>query len=159
MTHIPGKMKKAQVTGEFVIWIYRFLLIGAIAFALVIIIGNKYTEKFDVRQMESSILSEKIIDCLNSRSNLYQESLKTCLNLNEFNYYIIANITSLETGFNTSIIFGNNDLKVQCDLINRGTKFAKPPLCSNYKYLLLVDDEKMKAELEVDIGKHDKNLQ
>lgn len=156
---MPGKMKKAQVTGEFVIWIYRFLLIGAIAFALAIIIGNKYTEKFDVRQMESSILSEKIIDCMNSRSNLYPESLKTCLNLNEFNYYIIANITSLESGFNTSIIFGNNDLKVQCDLINRGTKFAKPPLCSNYKYLLLIDDEKMKAELEVDIGKHDKNLQ
>jgi hypothetical protein len=152
-------MKKAQITGEFVIWIYRFLLIGAIAFALVILIGNKYTEKFDVRQTESFILSEKIAECLNSNPSLDVDSFKACLNLNEQNYYILANITSLDSIFNKEIIIGNNDLKVQCELVQSGKKFAKPPLCSNYDYLVLVDNEKMKAELEVMIGKHDKNLQ
>jgi len=153
-------MKKAQATGELVLWIYRFLLISAISFALVIIIGNKYAEKFDIRQTESIILSEKIIDCIKDSGKLVSESsIEECVGFNKFNYYIVINLTSFDSNFSKNIKIGNSDLKIQCDLLEKGTKFAKAPSCSSFNYLTLIDGEKAKAELEIDIGKHDKNLQ
>lgn len=151
--------KAEQVGGEFTIWIYRFLLIGAITFALIILIGNKYTEKFDVRGIEASILSRKMAECLDSKQMLSPESLKPCLGIDEFSYYLNVNITSLESNFQRNFSLGNDDLKVQCELIEKGTRFSKPPLCSAYNYLLLIDDEEMNTEFKIFIGKHDKNLQ
>lgn len=151
---------KAQATGELIIWLYRFLLVSAIAFALVIIIGNKYTEKFDIRQTESVILSEKIIDCIKEYGKLASEiSIEECAGINSFDYYVSANLISFDSNFSKKIIIGNSDIKIQCDLIKGGTKFAKAPSCSDSSYLVLIDGEKAKAELEIDIGKNDKNLQ
>jgi hypothetical protein len=151
---------RAQATGELIIWLYRFLLITAISFALVIIIGNKYTEKFDIRQTESVILSEKIIDCIKDSGKAVSEvSIEECAGINSFNYYISANLNSFDSNFSKKIKIGNSDLKIQCDLLEKGTKFAKAPSCSDFSYLILIDGEKAKAELEINIGKHDKNLQ
>jgi hypothetical protein len=153
-------MKKAQISGEMIIWLYRFLLIIAISFALVIIIGNKYTSKYDVRHTESIILSSKLADCLSDLGKYASQiSLKECLGIDELNYYILVNLTSFDSNFTKEIFIGNSNLKVQCDLVKGGTEFAKYPSCSNFNYLLIMDDEKIKSDFEIDIGKHDKNLQ
>jgi hypothetical protein len=150
---------KGQVTGELVIWLYRFLLITAISFALVIIIGNRFTSRFDVRTPEATILSEKVVNCIHEAGkSLTQDSLEGCVGMNKANYYIEANASSLQSNYSNFVISGNSDIKVQCDLLRKGKKFQKAPSCSKFSYLILIDSEKAKLDLEIDIGKYAQNL-
>jgi len=151
--------KKAQITGETIIWVYRFVIIGLISLSLVIIIGNKYAEKYDIRPAESIILTEKIIDCIKNSSDIDMNFMSSCLNLpNIKDYYI--NITMIpDSNYNKSVIIGNSDLKVMCNILNSGkTKSAKSPACSYSDYFIFFDNQKFSVKLETDIGKYEKNL-
>ena len=150
---------KGQIMGETILWMYRFILIGIISLALVVIVGNKYGEKYDVRPMEAALLSDKIIGCIEN-NNLDADSLLPCLNLkNKDDYYINVSIVSFDSGFNRTMGFGNNDLKTNCDLLRGGSEFEKKdtPSCSDLNYFVLLNGEKNTARVEVDITKYDKN--
>ena len=150
---------KAQITGEAVLWIYRFLLIGAVSLAVVLIVGSKYSDKYDIRSIESVLLSEKIVNCIENNPKITSDSLSSCLGMQNTNdYYISLNITSLDSGISRNITAGNSNLKVDCDILRQGTQFAKEPSCSNANYLVLLDNKKTRLAIETGIGKYDKNL-
>jgi len=150
--------KKAQsVLADMTFWIYRFILIGLIAFAFVIIVGNKYSEHYDVRPMEASIISEKLAGCITDKS-VDSESILSCMNFKDSkDYYLELNMTSMDSNFSKTITLGKSLLKSDCLILDQGTKFTKMPLCSDSRYIILLNGERVSVKIETDIGKYDQN--
>lgn len=151
---IPAINKKAQM-GEAVLWIYRFILIALISLFIVIIVGNKYSEKYDFRQAESALLSKRIVNCI----EIYgadRNMIVNCLGINFKDYYVNISTQSLESNSNNSIFFGNSDLKIQCDLLKLKKKLKQEPSCSESNYFILLNNEKTKLKIEIAMGKYDK---
>ena len=159
---------KAQVTGEAIIWIYRFILIAAVSFALIVVVSAKYGEKYDVRGIESKLLSNKVIDCITSfkdTSELDKDSLSNCLSLNKMDYFVEVNITSFDlnviskygSNFVKSIEIGNVNLKETCRMLEQGIKVTKTPSCLDSGYFIILNNENMAVKMKVGIAKYDEN--
>jgi hypothetical protein len=159
------KSKKAESTPEAIAWIMRFIILGIVSFIIVAIVLNKYDEKYDVRSAEATILSGKIANCIalvQDKEFIDKNYILGCAGISPtylLSYFSEINVSSLDSGFNKSITFGNQDLRVECGLLEKNTELKKAPSCSKSNYFVLINKEKFSVRMEVDIGKYAKNLQ
>ena len=86
--------KKAQ-TGYATIWLYRFLLLVLIVGGIVGIVFMHYSRQYDVRSVESAILSRKIVDCLSkdgriNETEFNEKNFRDCIKINNDIYLNIS---------------------------------------------------------------------
>jgi len=146
---------------EKIISVYWFFILVIVAGGILLMVNAFYNDPYDVREIEASILSEKIADCISlsgkmnpdliSSTGIFKEEfkdnfLKRCsLNFDsgekwtEIQYY--AEINFYKYNYPTKNVFniskGNQNWKADCDLDSK--KYKKLVVC-NEKEFYSVDD-------------------
>jgi uncharacterized protein YpmB len=141
------KNKKAQL-GEITIWIYRFIMIIVVVGAIIAVIVNNYSTPYDVRPLEASLLSSKIVKYIQEDQNrLNSDDIKKIVNIDKD---IFINIT-LE---NQNVTLGEQLLNVMCATKSQTKK--NMPYCFEDSYPLKGLNEK-NLTIAIAIGKAEKN--
>lgn len=160
-----------------VLSMYWFVVIVIVAIGIFAMIYMFYSAPYDVRDVESEILSNQIADCI-SRNGKIDSSfvlddktdvLKKCnLNFNVENdfsnkeqYFFEIEISSLEAG-SSKISFsgGNINWKSDCFITDKkGNEYKKLVKCSE-KRVYAVDDSSKQYLIKIlsGVGKSEKNV-
>ena len=144
--------KKAALSGETLIWFYRFFLITLIVVAYVMIVLHYYTQKYDTRPAEVLLLAGRVIDCSTDNGivdleNFSDENIMRCTNVSGTEEYIFGNLSYFNGTMIKKISVGDPDIKPICNIK------GKAPFCLKQDYYLLFGKEKAKFELLVGILK------
>ena len=147
------KGKKGDLLGEeMMLWIYRFAMIGLVAFSLIVAIFNFYSVKYDIRSSEALFLGKRITECISdkgivNKDVLSKENVLNCLNIEDNNeeIYIEFNLKDFEEQEISKLDIGKDELRPLC---------SYDVYCSEQKYYFLTDDNKRtKLELLIAIDK------
>jgi hypothetical protein len=153
------KNKKAQV-GSAILWIYKFIMLIIVIGGIVAIVFLHYSKQYDVRDIEASVLTSKVIDCFSEKGKINsedftKEKLDSCLSFNKDE--IFFNVTLLGKENPQSISLGNPDFKVYCEAKEEEIKVKNAPSCLEKDFDLLVDDSQGKLSFFIAIAKFNKN--
>ncbi len=136
------KNKKARV-GTGILWIYKFFMLIVAIGGIVGIVWIHYSEQYDIREIEVSALTGKILECYSREGKM-----ELCLNFNEDEIFIEYN----------NVSFGNPELKVYCEAKEQGTEGKNLPECLDKEYDLIINNVPEKLNLFVAVLKTDKNV-
>lgn len=155
------KNKKAQV-GYGVTWVYKFLILTIVVGIIVAVITTHYSGQYDIRNIEASIISEKLVNCIAPNGIVSDEiikefnnTIKNCLPLDKKENYINISLD------NKSIIFGDSFLQELCQLKENKknkVKIKYYPFCLKEKYYVLKGTEPSQLNIFIAIKKVEKNL-
>ena len=148
------KDKKAQV-GYGLTWLYKMVLIVVIAGGIVFVILSHYSRNIDVRDMEASVISQKIAECVAPNGILKEfsnESIQKCIPIDEQNIYINASLK------NDYLEFGDDFLFRLCQAMEQKVKVAKYPACHHSSYMILDSGKIENLKIFIAINKIDTNL-
>jgi len=141
------KNKKADVSGEFVLWSFRFIMTIVVVAGIIAVAAILYVKQYDIRQVEATQINQKIFSC-----NLFQDetfnsdSLRKCLNIDEKEEYV--NLTVEYNSKKKSAYIGDDSIGETCKIIE---KFKIKPLCQKSVYYILFNS-KERATLNVLVG-------
>jgi hypothetical protein len=129
--------KRALLGGEMILWFFSFFLLIVIIAGIALIVYSFYSKNIDTREIEASLISNKLAKCI-IKDGVLQDisslSLEKCgLNLNLEENYI--NIT-LE---GKSASLGNAGFEVYCRL--KGIKMPYQPFCLRQKFYALKNSQ------------------
>jgi hypothetical protein len=152
------KNKKAQM-GSAIMWFYKILMLIFVIGGIIFIVSAHYSGKYDVREVEASVLSSKIIECFSDKGQINKEdfsrsNLDSCLVFDEKEIFI--NLT-LQTSNQESISIGDENLKVYCEVKERGTEGKNLPQCFEQKYDIRIDESYGSLNVFIAILKLSKN--
>src|SRR3989338_2921841 len=130
---IQDKSAMDLLGGEIILWFFRFFLLIVIIAGIALIAYAFYSKNVDTGEIETSIISGKIANCI-VKDSILQDisslSLENCgLNINLEESYI--NITS--QGKSNSV--GNSNFEVLCNL--KGIRMQYKPACLRQRYYVL----------------------
>jgi len=152
------KNKKAE---EKIISVYWFFILVIIAGGILLMVNAFYNDPYDVREIESSILSEKVADCISSSGKMnpnlissdgifkeeFKDNFLNRCSLNfepeskwsEVQYYSEINFYKYNSPDKNvfNITKGNLNWKPDCDLTSK--KYKKLVVC-NKKEFYSIDD-------------------
>ena len=119
--------------GEIVLWFFRFFLLIVVIAGIALIAYAFYSRNIDTGEIETSIISGRIANCM-VKDSILQDisslSLEKCgLNINLEESYI--NITSQ----GKSNFVGSSNFEVLCNL--KGISMQYKPACLKQRYYLL----------------------
>lgn len=139
------KAKKAQL-GNAITWLYKFLIVIAVVGSITYVIASHYSKKIDIRNLEASAISEKIVECIVEKGldKASENSIKNCLNLDENEVFVNVSFQD------KTITFGNDFLATLCKSKEKGVKLTYYPCCFKQKVLLL-DQHKKLSELSISV--------
>lgn len=146
--------KKAQI-GYGLTWLYKMVLIVVIAGGIVFVILNHYSRNIDVRNMEASVISQKIATCIAPNGILKEfsnASIQKCISIDEQEIYIN---TSLK---NDNLEFGDDFLLKLCQAMEQKVKVENYPACLHSSYMILEGGKAEKLTIFIAINKIDTNL-
>ncbi|MEM4703142.1 MAG: hypothetical protein QXP53_01520 [Candidatus Pacearchaeota archaeon] len=133
--------KKAQVA-ESMLWLYRFLIIIIVVGGVILVVVRYYSTDYDIRSLETSMLTNKLLTCLKENSFAFDEStIKKCAIIDE---NIFINLTMTEYGKNDlerNASFGNKDLSILCQAQERKVTGKHLPYCFKDNYLVLENNK------------------
>jgi hypothetical protein len=140
--------KKAEVSSETMYWIWRFVLISIFAGGVILVLLYHYAYPFDVRDVESSILAEKIVNCIKpslyfDEANLNQNLISSCPELsdNDNQNEIWVNITLTDfTKDLRNFEIGDSGLGMYFNEVMSGKKFSFSLSCNEYRYYVISKD-------------------
>jgi hypothetical protein len=148
------KGKKAQLAHGLT-WIYKFMILVAVVGGIVFIVLSHYSKPFDVREMEASILSQKVDDCI-APNGIFREfgnaSLRDCIPFDENEIYLNVSLG------NDTLEIGDPFLATLCQAMQQKVSVKKPPVCRNSCYLVLDKGELKKLDVFIAIKKIEKNV-
>jgi len=148
------KNKKAQ-TGHALTWIHKFFILVLVIGGIFAIVIGHYSKQYDIRSVEASIITGKIVECIapdGKVKDFSTETIKNCIPIDEKEFYI--NIT-LE---NNSIALGDNFIAILCKAKEKDVKVKHYPSCLEERYYVLENNEPKKMNIFVGIKKIEKNL-
>jgi len=130
---------------ESIIWFYRYFLIIAIVFFVVIMVGN-IPRHFDARETGNILINEKLVSCINNAKNIdkIDEKIFACAGLNEKDnskHHIKIIINSEPKKL---LEFGSQDISFNCE----GDK--KTSFCSKQNSWIISDEKPILIETQVD---------
>jgi len=149
------KSKKAQILEESVMWIWRIFMIALIALGVIVIVGTQY-ESYDIRPVETALLSQKILDCISENGILNplameEQKIEECSGIRGDEYFF--EITGIK-----NISAGPLEIKENCRMVEQKVKLRSPPSCLRQSYVLLEDGKPSLLNLLIGIRKTEKNL-
>jgi len=148
------KNKKAQL-GHAVTWLHKFLILVLVVGGVVFIVAGHYSKQYDVREVEASTLTRKLVDCIAPNGIIEQfneETIRECFPFNENEIYF--NITLGKD----NLAFGDDFLATLCKAKEEKVKVEYYPACLEEKYYLLQNNEQKTLILSIAIKKIEKNL-
>jgi len=126
--------KKSQMGSEWVIFIWRIVMIGIIVLGVIVIVGTQY-KTYDIGQAEAALLSKKAIECVNEGGEMADFNainLKECIGIKQEKYFVEASTKD------KSISAGDSTLKTSCNYIKIGGNIVqKKPSCLEQSFILL----------------------
>lgn len=148
--------KKAQM-GSAIIWFYKILMLILIVGGIVFLVISHFSGKYDVRDIEATTLSGKVISCFSDKGKLILEdfsktTLDSCLNINEDEVFVNVSLNK-----DRSILIGKEIIFDYCIMKEGGSKGKNLPVCSKQEYQVLIDDEIEIVEVYIGILKLSKN--
>ena len=148
------KNKKAQL-GDALTWIYKFLILVLVIGGIVAVVLNHYSKSFDVRDAESAVLAEKLVECIAPNSivkEFSEASIRGCFPIDENELYL--NISLDED----AIEIGSQILSTLCQAIEQKVKIKKYPVCHYSDYMVLNNGKLSRLSIFIAIKKIEKNL-
>jgi len=151
--------KKAQI-GHAMTWLWKILLLVLVLGGVVGIVVAHYSRQVDVRDIEASVISRKLVECI-APNGIYSEELtsekiKSCLPINEDESYINISVE------NKNYELGKNYLATLCEALEKKLKVTVYPSCSSSEYIISkqIGDKIVPSKLTifVAISKIEKNL-
>ena len=151
------KNKKATQVDFIPIMAYRIVAIIVVGIFFIGITWVRFSQPYDIRALEASVIARKSIECLSEKSIIYQnsfnaEKLKSCLDFDEENIFLVMKFQG------QNITMGNEALQVYCSVEDQseGRYFPK---CFDEDYRVLDSEEKL-SDLNVFIAieKSQKNV-
>jgi len=146
--------KKAQM-GYGMEWLYKMVIIVVIAGGIVFVVLSHYSKQVDVRDLEASIISRKLAECI-APNGIFKEfsnsSVIECIPVDERNIYI--NITL----GNDCLPIGDDFLLKLCQTMEQKMKVAKYPSCNYANYMIIKDGKAEKLGIFIAINKIESNL-
>jgi hypothetical protein len=174
-------MKLNKKADEKILSIYLFIIYIIVLTGIISGVLLFYGSPLDVRELESNILTTRIINCLTEQGNLKSEVLGDNFSLtSECNIYLKDNANenkdeqyavkigffNFDSCFNTTsstcsekikeISIGRNDFFEYCKL-GEEAEAKKFPKCTNNKIYVLNEDKKILIEILGVVGKIGKN--
>ena len=135
-----NKNKGGQVSSEGFLMFWRIVLVFFVILMTVWSLGNAFSSKIDIRNAETVLLSNKVSECLAYEGKISPEfELSDCMAGKEENFYVSANLISLESSSNKSDSFGR-DYSVECAL-GEVAGFRNRPVCVNNTYYVLIEKD------------------
>lgn len=116
--------------GEALIWIYRFFLIGLVGIGVVALVMTGVNARIDKKPLEASKILDLIADC-------YNKDIDYCVGIDNNWFIKYENKT-----------YGNDYLKVLCEVKEKGVKLEQDIYCKKTK----VYDNKAKKFIDVFIA-------
>lgn len=157
------KGKKAQVTSEYILLMWRMLLIAAVVFVIAWSVGKVYTSKQDIRMTESALFAKSAIECIGPEGIVKADfDLSGCFaNIDKSQYFISAKLSSLESNLTKESVFGTQNIRTNCEL---GKEYGgNAPKCTDWTVYVLIDNngktERGKLEVYSAIYKLSSNVQ
>lgn len=152
--------KRGQV-GNAIVWIYKLIMLIIVISGIVMVVFLYYSKQYDVRNLESSVLTSKVIDCFSDKGNIKTEDftkqkLYSCFNFNEDEIFL--NVTLFKNEEQQSISLGEEDFKVYCEMQQENVRVKNSPSCLEEDFELLVDDVPGKINFFIAIAKFSKNI-
>jgi len=149
--------KKAQL-GHGITWLWKFLILVLVLGGVIAIVISHYSRQFDVRTVEASIISRKLIDCIAPNGildTITADKIKNCLPINQEETFInisLDNKQAIEP-------IGNGFLATFCETLKNKVSMKYPPACleSSY-YVLNQGGQDSVVKIFIAIKKTDKNL-
>lgn len=129
--------KSAQL-GHAITWFWKFLLLILVIGGTVAVVVSHYSKQYDVRNLEAAVVSRKLVECIAPQgfySELTIEKIKSCLPLNEDEFYL--NI-SLE---NKNVELGKSYLATLCEAKEKKISVKFYPVCLINSYIILKQTE------------------
>ena len=144
--------KKAQI-GESTLWIYRFIIIIIIVGSIIFVVVKYYSNQQDIRPLEASLLSGKLISCLtpNIDSKFNLDVIRECITVDDD---IFVNITFEDK----NLTFGNDALGVMCKAKEKGTQGKNLPYCFADTYKIIENNQEKELNINIVIHKSEKNV-
>lgn len=151
--------------GEDILTIWWWIIAGVVAVAIFIIVTMYASKPIEVRDVENTVLIEKIIDCIAEDGKLVADisslDLKSCVNLeteySEGQFFI--KIQELKTDCEKDCLIsekieGRKDFEIYC-----GKEYGgKVPKCKEISVLLSKKGVNEILKIKTAIGKVDKNV-
>ena len=149
-----NKKAQAKLILSWITWLMLFIIVAGVS----LVVWSHYSKNYDIRDIESELVSEKIFGCFVDKGVLDENQfskpiLENCLTLNEKEIY-------LDLKFNDqNLNFGDDFLKTLCESQDKGIKIKHYPECLQKKYYVLDSNNNQKTfEIFVGIGKLNKNV-
>ncbi len=154
---IINKLNKRGNIGTGIIWLYKIFMLVIVIGGIVAVVFVHYSEQYDIREVEASLLAGKIIECFSEQGKInsadfLQTQLDSCLSFDKEEIFV--NVTLKKK----SISFGKEDLRVYCELKEQETKGENFPSCLNENYNVIIDNIPEKINIFIAILKVGKNV-
>lgn len=133
--------KKGLLGSEFVLWFFRFLVVIFIIAAIAFMVYAVKKINYDVRDTETVLISNKIIECLTNDGVIIARSIdnfQNCININRDDIYVVISVFN-STKELKKADFGRKELNVYCEMLDN-VKQKYPPACLMQTYLINFDD-------------------
>lgn len=149
--------------GRIVVWFFYFIVIIIVVSWIVVVVASFYSKQYDIRQVEASMLANKLMRCIMEDGLIQKADLgnifKNCdLNLNAEEYYIEMAYTL--NGKESKEVFGKEGLGNLCKLKNIDITYA--PSCNKISYYAQIMDKQIaipsKIIFFIDISKVKQNV-
>lgn len=145
------KNKKAGASGEFLLWLFRIIMIIFVVAGIMAMTSILYSKQFDVRQVEASQINEKLFSC-SLFDSFTEADLRRCIGIDEKENYV--NLTIVQEKSKKSISIGDASMEESCKIIE---KFKYKPYCQESIYYVLFNNERATLKVLVGIKKVEKN--
>jgi hypothetical protein len=155
---ISLKNKKGTQSSYLVVWTYRVVAIVLVVMGFMAIMWIRFSQPYDVRPLEATIIAKKSIECLSqdytiTTYNFYRDKLRGCLDVDEENVFMKIEFQ------NQNITFGKDILETYCKSGDSGVTITYKPSCYEQSYDVLNEQGQLdEINVFVAINKWNKNV-
>ena len=160
-------MKMNKIGGDKILSMYWFGVLVLVAGGIVLMANSFYVHPYDIREIETEILSNNLADCISEKGILVEgiftqefkdNFLENCdLKFKESEYYVeigFYNLTDLDNRI-FEISNGNSNYKADCSIEEDYSRFAK---CNEKRMYSVYENKQYLIELTAIVGKIDENV-
>jgi len=157
-----------------IITVYWFAILILVAGGIVTMVSIFYDAPYDVREIEATLLSNKVADCLSQQGRLNdnlikegvfnqtfeEEFLEICsFYLEEGEYYSKINFYNVEDSATSlfEISFGNNNLVSDCE-IQEDKQYENSAICVEKRFYSLEGDSQYLIKIVSAVKKIEQNV-
>ena len=148
--------KRAQL-GHGMTWLWKFMILVLVVGGVVAVVVSHYSKNYDIRDIEASLLSRKIVDCIAPNGILHEfdeQKIRDCMPFNEQELYLNISLDN-----KPKLELGSPFLATLCQSREK-TNVRFYPSCLDSNYHVITQDKSSSLNLKINLAirKTEKNL-